>query len=336
VKKIIVFELNWLGDILFSLPFLRALRERFPEARIACAVVPRYADLLVNDPWIDEIIALSDNNGLTGLPERIQFVRRIRREGYDTAVFLKPSRTKTAMAAAAGITERIGFPGKGAAITREVDTPDLGTHRVDHILALASAFGVHDADCRYEYSVSDADAERIETLLNGAGGGTRRIVVLNPGGNWDAKRWPSERFSELARQLLERFEDIEVVITGAPKDRALAGGIVAHASSDRCYSIAGKTGLNELAALFKKSALVISADSGPLHLASASGARTIALFGPTSESITGPRGKGENIVIRGEPECEIPCYVDVCKKDFICMKSIAVDKVFGEAENMLT
>lgn len=336
MKKILVFELNWLGDILFSLPFLRALRKRFPEAWIACAVVPRYAELLVNNPWIDDIIALSDNNGLTGLPERISFVSRIRRDEYDTAFFLKPSRTKTAMARTAGITERIGFSGKETAITREVGAADMGSHRVDHILALASAFGVHNADCRYEYFISDADTERMETLLKKSGGGTHRIVVLNPGGNWDAKRWPAERFSELAEKLLDRFEDIEVALTGGAKDRALADGIVARANSDRCYSLAGKTGLNELAALFKKSVLVVSADSGPLHLASSSGARTIALFGPTAESVTGPRGKGKSIVIKGDPECEVPCYIDVCKKDFICMKSISADKVFEEVGEMLT
>jgi lipopolysaccharide heptosyltransferase II len=335
VKNILVFELNWLGDIIFSLPFLRALRKNFPEARIVCAVVPRYAGLLVNDPWIDGIIHLSDNNRITGLPERISFVRRIRAESYDTAFFLKPSRTKTAMAVSAGIRERIGFPGKGASITREVEAPGMGVHRVDHILALATAFGVHDADRRYEYFVTDADIGCMEALLVAAGGGKRRVVALNPGGNWDAKRWPPERFGQLALKLIERFEDIEVVVTGAPKDRVIAAGIARRASSDRCYSVAGKTGLNELAALFKKSALVVSADSGPLHLAAASGSLTIALFGPTSEAVTGPRGKEESVVIKGEAACEIPCYADVCKKDFICMKSIRTDEVFREAERML-
>ena len=83
-KRILVFELNWLGDILFSFPFLRAVRSAFPEAYIACVVVPRYADLLINNPWINDVHALSDNNSITSIGEKIAFVHMIRKEKYDT------------------------------------------------------------------------------------------------------------------------------------------------------------------------------------------------------------------------------------------------------------
>ena len=334
-KRILVFELNWLGDILFSFPFLRAVRSAFPEAYIACVVVPRYADLLINNPWINDVRALSDNNSITSIGEKIAFVHMIRKERYDTCFFLKPSRIKTIMAELAGISERIGFKGKKATLTKEVEVPEGELHRADVLLSLAGAVGVTHADGNYEYFLSEEDGEHAAELIRKAGGGTLRTVAINPGGNWEAKRWPVEKFIQLSKKLLDRFSDIEVMVTGAEKDIDLAKEIVSGVASPRCFTVAGRTRLNQLAAMFKKCALVISADSGPLHLASAVGASTIALFGPTTHKITGPRGKGENIIISKYSGCEIPCYVEECDKDYFCMRSIEVDEVFSAALKVL-
>ncbi|MBD3425769.1 MAG: lipopolysaccharide heptosyltransferase II [Candidatus Omnitrophica bacterium] len=335
-SRILVFELNWLGDILFSFPLLRALRKACPEAYIACTVVPRYVDLLVNNPWINYVHALSDTNRLTSLGEKMAFIRMIRREGYDTCFLLKPSRTKALMASLAGISQRIGFAGKGGALTRVVDRPDDGIHRADQLLALAGAVGITEADGTYEYFLSDEDAERAGEILHEVGGGLRRMVALNPGGNWIAKRWPREYFEKVASSLLERFSDLEVMVTGAGKDRDLAEQIVRNVGGDRCYSVAGRTGLNELAALFGKCELVISADSGPLHLASATGVTTVGIYGPTSAKITGPRGRGRNIVLAKHVDCDIPCYVKECCRDYECMKKVKPEEVFEVSAGILS
>jgi len=334
-ERILVFELNWLGDILFSFPFLRAIRKAFPEAYIACVVVPRYADLLVNNPWVNDVHALSDSNRITSLGEKVAFIRMIRKEKYDTCFLLKPSRVKTIMAELAGIPERIGFKGKTANLTQEVEMPGGKLHRADVLLSLAGAVGVTRADGNYEYFLTEEDREHASILVREAGGGTRRTVAVNPGGNWEAKRWPPDRFAELAGKILGRFSDVEVMVTGGEKDIGLAEYIVSKVGSDRCFAVAGRTGLNTLAAVFEKCFLVISADSGPLHLASATGAATIGLFGPTTHKMTGPRGKGRNIIISKYVDCEIPCYVEKCDKDYFCMRSIEVEEVFSAAEKVL-
>jgi lipopolysaccharide heptosyltransferase II len=334
-KKILVFELNWLGDILFSFPFLRALRKRFPEAYIACVVVPRYLDLLVNNPWINDVRAFSDEHGIHTIKEKIAFIDMIRKEHYDTCFLLKPSRTKALMAALAGINRRIGFTGKSSAINYSVEFPRGEVHRADQILSLAGAVGVTKADGAYEYFLSAMDAGKCEEVLHGAGGGLRRTIVINPGGNWAAKRWPVEKYKQLVKRMISAFNDVEVVITGSRKDSGLGDEISAFVNDKRCYSIAGQTTLNELAAIFKKSELVISADSGPLHLASAIGARTIGLFGPTSYKITGPRGRQESVIIRGDCGCDIPCYVEKCEKNYVCMRNIKVDEVFSAVRTVL-
>lgn len=334
-KRILIFELNWLGDILFSMPFLRAIRRAYPEAYITCVVVPRYAGLLSNNPWINDIHVLSDNNKVTSFYEKLKFARIIKKENYDTVFFLKPSKTKCILSRMAGIKNRIGFSGKSGKLSVEVDMPAGNIHRADQVLSLATAAGIDEADGTYEYFVGPEDAEKLEQLLHEKETGQGRIVVLNPGGNWDAKRWPAENYVVLANKILGEFDDVEIVVTGAKKDIELAEGIVNKVPS-RCISIAGLTGLNELAALFTKCELVVSADSGPLHLASACGTVTIGLFGPTSPVITGPRGQGKNIVITsGDIGCKIPCYEEKCEKAYECMSSIDTGKVFEEVRRVL-
>jgi lipopolysaccharide heptosyltransferase II len=334
-KRILIFELNWMGDILFSFPFLRAIRKAFPDAYIECVVVPRYVDLLINNPWINDVHVLSDDNKLSSIREKIAFVRMIGKEKYDTCFFLKPSRIKAVMAILSGIPERIGFAEKDAPLTSKVEMPAGQLHRADQILALAGAVGVTEADGTYEYFISEEDEERASVLLREAGGGIRRMVAINPGGNWEAKRWPAKNFIRLTKGILNRFDDVEIMISGSKHDTKLAHDMVSKIGDNRCYTLAGKTGLNELASLFKRCALVISADSGPLHLASATGVTTIGLFGPTSYKITGPRGKGENIIIYRDVSCEVPCYVKACNRDHMCMKSITVDEVFNAAKSVL-
>ena len=334
-ERILIFELNWLGDILFSFPLIRAIRKKFPEAYITCVVVPRYMDLLVNNPWINDVYAFSDERGLGAIKEKIVFTAMLRRESYDTCFFLKPSKTKAIMAAFAGIKTRIGFGEKKTAINCLVDLPKEEVHRADHILSLARSVGIKEADGSYEYFINEADVKKAKEVLRQSGGGIHRTVVINPGGNWDAKRWPVEKHKDLAKRIVSTFKDVEVIISGSKKDIDLADGIVSFVEDKRCYSIAGQTGLNELAAIFAECSVMISADSGPLHLASANNAPTVGLFGPTSCELTGPRGKKESVIIWKDCGCDIPCYAEHCEKAYACMDGITVDEVFDAAKKVL-
>lgn len=328
ISKILVFQLNWLGDILFSFPFLRALALTYPGAEITCAVVPRYSALLSNNPWVSSIIELSDKRGFASLIGEMDFILKSRKERYDVCFFLKPSRTKAIMAVFAGIRERVGFSGKRSFLTSSVELPSGEIHRSDQISSLLGAMGATVTDGTYEYFFTAHEQNKAKEILK-ASGSTKSIrVALNPGGNWAPKRWPKERFIELAKKILDKFEDIEIVITGAMKDVSLGKEIVSAVNSRRCYSVAGKTGIKEIAAIFKSCALVISADSGPLHLASAAGTRTIGLFGPTSPNLTGPRGRGLNVVVQKKLDCVVPCYVEKCEKGYECMHFITAEEVF--------
>jgi lipopolysaccharide heptosyltransferase II len=336
MKNILIFQLNWLGDILFSTPSIRAIKKAFPEARITCAVVPRYAELLKGNPNVDAVIELTDRRGVCSFFEKLNFLLNIYRQGFDACFLLKPSGTKAMLARIAGIPYRIGFSGKRDALTHRVDLPEGHIHRADQLTMLCKPAGVRALDGEYEYFISEEAKVKAIELLESTGGVPDHMIIINPGGNWDAKRWPKEKFIQLAEKMLSSYPDIEIVVTGAVKDIALGKEIIKVVNSDRCRTLAGETDIATLAALFIRSTVVISADSGPLHLASASGARTIGLFGPTLETITGPRGSGENIVIRNNSiQCELPCYEVDCSKGYECMDLIAVDQVVKAIEKIV-
>jgi lipopolysaccharide heptosyltransferase II len=159
-----------------------------------------------------------------------------------------------------------------------------------------------------------------------------RLVVLCPGGNWDMKRWPKENFAALADMLIEKM-GVKVILSGAKKDIGLIDRITGMMKNN-CAVSCGKTTLKELGALLERAHLVVANDTGPMHLAVAMKAKTIALFGPTSPELTGPYGKGNYVVICKAGSCEVPCY-DVTCTDNRCMALITVDDVFKEAKEML-
>jgi len=181
--------------------------------------------------------------------------------------------------------------------------------------------------------VRDAD-KRVGEILKQQGVDLKQpIVIINPGGNWNLKRWPKERFAQLITFLLEHW-DVQVVLSGAKKDVPLIKEID-HLCEGGAVLLAGKTGLCELVALMGKATLVISADSGPLHIANGVGTPVVALFGPTRPEITGPRGSGRVVLLQKDVGCNSEaCYVLDCP-DNLCMKAVTVDDVCAAVDTVL-
>jgi ADP-heptose:LPS heptosyltransferase len=235
-----------------------------------------------------------------------------------------------------GIKNRIGYDTKnrGFLLTRAVREPAGTLHKVEYFLNLAGECLAPTEDKDYDFFVPQREKEEAEKFLSSAGivkGDT--LVIIHPGGNWPPKRWPKERFAELADRIASEFS-AKVVITGAPHDAGLAGDIAGITKTGPVNAV-GKTTIKLLAALMERADLVISSDSGPMHLAVAVRTKVIALFGPTSELITGPYGTGDFSVIKKSVSCRVPCY-DVMCRDHRCMNMISVDEVFQKAKEKLT
>jgi heptosyltransferase-2 len=334
-EKILIVNVNWVGDVLFSTPFIRNLREAYPEAHIASLVHPRCAVMLEGNPRLDEIIIYDEELSHKGLAGKAALIRRLRKKAFDTAYLLHRSFTKAAIVYLAGIKERIGYPTKnrGFLLTKTAEEPDEDIHKVKHFLNLLAATGIKSKPHSCEFFIKESDRDSAKTFLKDNGIGDRDLVaVICPGGNWDPKRWPRENFAGLADILSEKF-GAKVVISGAGKDIKL-GEEIRSLMKDGAVIACGKTTLKELGALLERANLVIANDTGPMHIAVAMKTRVIALFGPTSPALTGPYGEGNYRVISRYDECPIPCYDFTCK-DNRCMKAITVDEVAKAAEEML-
>lgn len=333
--RILIVNVNWVGDVLFSTPFIRAIRESNPEAHISCLIHPRCREMLESNPRLDEIIEYAEEDIHRSLIGKLRLIGYLRAGKFDVAYILHRSFTKALITMLAGIRERIGYRTKnrGWVLTRPIEEPSEELHKVEYFLNIARASGITPGSVSYEFYVREADRKSIREILISAGvRAGDRTVVLCPAGNWLPKRWPAEKFARLADELAEKF-GVKIVIAAAGKDSGLVSDIKS-VMSVQAFDISGKTSLKELAALLERADLVIANDTGPMHLSVAVGTRTIALFGPTSPRLTGPYGKGIYRVITGKTSCDVPCY-DVTCKDNDCISAITVEEVIKAAGELL-
>lgn len=334
-KKILIVNVNWVGDVIFSTPFIRAVREANPDAYIACLLHPRCAEVLEGNPRLNEVIFYHEETRHKTLAGKLRLVAELRRRRFNMAFILHRSFTKALLVFLSGIRERIGYATKNRAflLTKAVEEPAEELHKVEYFLNIARAAGIPARDASYEFFIQDSDRHFTKDLLAKSSVGDKTlIVVICPGGNWNPKRWPKESFALLSDALIERF-GVKVVISGAIKDVGLADEIKRLMKNEPIVTC-GRTSLKGLAALLERADLVVANDTGPMHIAVAMKARVIALFGPTSPKITGPYGRGNYKVISRNDSCDIPCYDFSCN-DNRCMAAISVEDVLREAETML-
>jgi len=335
MKRILIVNVNWIGDTLFSTPFIRAVREAYPDSYIACLIHPRCKEMLEANPRLDELIVYDEEGAHKSLSGKLRLILSLRNRRFDTAFLLHRSFTKALIVFLAGIKDRIGYPTKkrGMLLTKTIDSPAEELHKVEYFLNIAVSAGLKPSNRSYEFFVSDANKDFINDLLRSQGiSDSDTVAVLCPGGNWDPKRWPKENFAKLADALAERC-GAKIVISGAKKDMTLAEDIKTMMKTKPVIT-AGKTTLKQLGALFARADLVVANDTGPMHLAVAMKAKTIALFGPTSPRLTGPYGEGRYKVISKNETCDVPCYDFTCT-DNRCMSAIKVEDVLKESLNML-
>lgn len=330
MRKILVINVNWLGDVIFSTPALRALRENFPDAHIGCLVISRCEEVLKNNKRINEVIVYDEYGKHRSFFAKLKFIKYLRKKRFDEVYILHRSLKRAMIGFLAGIPNRIGYDANGRAflLTKVIPAPEVLMHKIDYFLNLLSACGIktNNRACEFFISADDEnDAKRI--LENASVKSTDKFVVINPGGNWLLKRWTVKNFAKLADLLIEKKE-IKVLISGAKNDQVLAQQIVA-LMKHKGLIITGITTLHQLAAIMRQAVCVVSADSGPMHIAVAVGANTVAIFGPTSPRLTGPEGEGEVVVLQEDVGCEVPCFKNNCTENR-CMEIITAEDVFAQ------
>ncbi|MDD5506084.1 MAG: glycosyltransferase family 9 protein, partial [Candidatus Omnitrophica bacterium] len=275
VKKILAVRTDRFGEFLLNIPALRALKETFPQARLTLITSPAVKELAELIPFADEVIVFDEGeDSFFGV---LRAVAILRKSGFDLAVILNPAKFFHIATFLAGIPVRAGYGRKwGFLLTHKIkDTKYAGDmHEIDYNLELVRQVGAKTEDKRLSL---DIGSDIINTVLKPLLPDKDRFIVVHPWTSDPVKQWPLTHFKELTLRLLKEFGYGVVVIGGkAEKDksRELFGNI----SDNRLIELTGKTSLKDLAYILKSSMLLISGDSGPVHLASCADVPVIALF----------------------------------------------------------
>ncbi|MBI5396352.1 MAG: lipopolysaccharide heptosyltransferase II [Verrucomicrobia bacterium] len=329
--KILIVKPSSLGDIIHALPTVRILRRAYPQAHIAWLINDNFAPLLDGCPVIDRVIPFARRRlgRFSGIPEALRFARSLKAEGFDWAVDLQCLLRSALICWASGARRRTGLAdgreGSTFFYNEVVKLPPPPTHAVDRYLMLPRQLGL--------------EVDRIEVPLAGAPVAEReKLILINPGARWATKRWPADRFAALLDAHAARWPDYRLALLGSGDERPLAESIAAGAKA-KADILAGRTTLPELTALMRRARLLISNDTGPLHLAVAVGTPTVSMFGPTDPRRTGPYPPNcdSNIVLTGKVECA-PCFKSGCRHtpELQCMTAITVEQVVAAAGRLLS
>jgi heptosyltransferase-2 len=320
-SNILVRATNWVGDAVMSLPALRAIRERFPTARISILAKPWVADLYGRESFIDEIILYSGQS-----PWRTGHKLRPRR--FDCAILLQNAFEAAWIAWLARIPTRIGYKrdGRQLLLTRAVDIPKRGEiprHEHFYYLELLRRAGLIDA----------LPADETIRLRRSAAGNGKRIIGISPGAAYGtAKRWLPERFAQSAGTLAN-VRGASIAIFGTKGERDLCEEVAQLLNGHHVTNYAGQTTLAQFIDLASGCELFLTNDSGSMHIASALGVPTVAIFGATDDTTTGPTGLNARVV-RQPVDCS-PCLLRECPIDHRCMTGVSADRVVKEALELL-
>ncbi|MFH0731367.1 MAG: lipopolysaccharide heptosyltransferase II [Candidatus Omnitrophota bacterium] len=324
MKNILIIEPNWLGDVLFTTPAIRAIKEKYRDSRITAILHKRCIAVLEGNTNLNEIITINNPRGLSGFFEKAGLIFKLKNKKFDLAFLFTRSKSYRWMCAMAGIKQLAGS-----------QTPkNAEPHRVEHYLNIVRAAGIDTKNKDYEFFLSNEHKRQALGLLSKNGmPETTPYIVINPGGNWLPKRWPKENFAKLADELFDKY-GVRVIIAGAQKD-ALLGNDISKLCRNKPVNLCGETTLKQLAVILKGARAVIANDTGPMHIAVSQKAPTVAIFGPTNPDITGPYGSGRYVVVRKDIGCVVPCYDKTCS-DYECMKAVGVEDVMRAVEKVIT
>src|SRR5437899_10354820 len=337
VKRILVRGTNWIGGAVLTTPALMAIRKGFPLARIALLAKPAIAELLHHHPAVDEIVLYRDPGPHAGLGGKLTLARLLRRGRYDLAMLFQNAFEAAAITALAGIPNRYGYAtdGRSFLLTHRVPlTPKIRRkHQVECYLELLHPLGIQvEPEPPTLRTTPGEDAEAIEHLRAFEVDAKKVLIGLNPGSVYGtAKRWLPARFAEVADRVAAEHGGVVLIFGGHGEEEL--GAALASLMAAPTVVLSGRTTVRRLMALIKQCRLFITNDTGPMHIATAFGVPTVAIFGPTDPLTTSPFGSGHELV-RHPADCS-PCLFRECPIDRRCMQGISVEMVHAAAVRQL-
>ena len=357
-RKILLIKLSAVGDVVQTIPLLNALRRRYPSAQIDWLVKPALAELLQHNPAISNVIEFGGDDG--SFVDYARLAGRLRANAYDLVLDMQGQLRTALFVLASGAPVRIGFDrprasvwdasprqfpaearkhawqgareGSWLAYTHSIPIPTLDIHAVDRYLSVGPMLGFSPGRPDFSFPLAQEASTRLEALLHKHGLAGAPLLTIAPGTIWETKHWGTEKFADVARHFLRR--GFAVALMGSRRERAVCEEVARLAPG--AVDIAGETTLAELAALIRHSAISVTNDSGPMHLAVALDRPVVGIFGPTDPVWIGPYGHPDNALRAGVP-CS-PCLLrqlSRCHYGHVCMERVSASAVIERMEQIL-
>ena len=349
--RILLIRLRLIGDVVFTTPAIRALRRRYPDARLVYLVEDAAAPVVARNPHLNDVRSVPRRSGIGRVLEDLRLARTLRRERYDLVIDFHGGPRSSLLTWLTGAPRRLGYTVKGRSwmYTEAVSRPRAlrPRHSVENQWDLLAALGIGTPDPARDPVEMPADPEADMTVaerlrMAGVGPGHRVIVVHVSAGN-PFRRWPASGFAALTASLAAG-PSRRVILTSGPSEAGAADAVARAAQGQLPASLAhhvvrcGEFDLIQLRALVERAALFIGGDSGPLHVASTTRTPIVGLYGPTLPVRSAPWRRSSLVsaaVEAGPLPCR-PCDQRVCAPgDYRCLTRIPADAVLHEAERLL-
>ena len=332
MNRILIVRMSALGDIVHALPVLAALRRAWPDAQVDWIVDEAYASILsLAEGLHQRVVVRGKGPGAMGY---LSAVRHLRAQKYDAALDLQGLIKSAVWAKLSGAARVIGFDRAhlrepmSALFYTETVVPFDAPHVIQKNLSILKAFDLAPGPLELPLH---PEADMATTTALAAVGGPRHYVVLNPGAAWPNKRWPADRFGALAAEL-HAHTRLRSLVTWGPNEKALAEAVVS--ASGGAAGLAPPTAIADLAVIMRDAALVVSGDTGPLHIAAAMATPLVGLYGPTWPERNGPWNPDDEVISRaGGCVCH---HKRQCLRGAPCINEIAVSEVLAAAERRLS
>lgn len=330
IKNILVVRNDRFGEFLLNIPALRALKETFINARLTALVDPYVKELAGSIPFIDEVICWQAKRH--SLVQTLKFIKLLRKKRFDIAVVLNPGKELHIITALSGIPIRVGYNRKcGFLLTHKIeDKKHLAEkHEIEYNLQLVSLIGAGTDNLALSLNINNDIIKQSKSFLEFSTvypeersdeGSNRIVIAIHPWTSDPVKQWPLDNFYELAKRLTTEIPGLKIIIVGGKEEEQKDKSLFRD-PENRIVNLTGKTSLLQLAAVLKMCKLLISADSGPVHLACSVGTPVLAIFRNDipgkSPARWGPRGKNSFIIAKNS------------------LEDIKVEEVFNKAKEIL-
>lgn len=331
-QRILIVLLGAIGDVTRALPLLTRLRRAYPDAYIAWAVEPAAAPLLDFHPALNEVCLYRRTHGTrTFFP----FLQELRRRRFDLVLDLQRHAKSGLASWWSGAPVRVGFHRKSSKEgnwlfnTHTIEPVADFSLKLGQYLKFADALGLPDDGVHFDLRLRAEEEQRVETLLAGT---THPFAAFFLGSRWPSRFWFPQATAEVVRTLRQEY-GMGVVLLGGQNEVVFAQEI-SKAAGGMVANLSGKTSLRDLIGIFRRARLALGPDSGPMHIAAATGTPVISLWGATSPLRSAPWGSAE-LVLRGPAACS-PCYVRRCRIGRACMQRISPEQVLEVARKVLS